>query len=407
MASELVDELLLQIDSSIFNMSIQDLKKLAYYLGLIDTSIDKLTRRLLIKLLRQKLETTVEKSKEPEIFLNEVQEFIGKDKDYVKSETNRQAPNVVASGQFMNLHDRALPQSNMATFIRTQDFKLQGQIGRPGQKDKMGYHTLLRQINSAVGEGKYTQNEIVQAVINAVQPENLKSYLETLLINEGLSVTNLLEIMAEYFQEAEPTSLFHQLYSAVQEKDETAQGFIIRCMSLKEKLLAIADDDGVSFDKNLVQCTFLKSVRTGLKDEGVSHVLLPYLKDTSITMVELLKQCRLAVTVENERQLKFKQKGGVGSKVGSVEKGQDKLEELVGLVNQMRVEVSQLKSKVAGQKESEGKRRVPSYMGCKTCKSEGKAEHCRHCWKCGADGHVSRNCQSLNKDGLPREMGER
>ena len=37
MAKELVDEVLLQIDSSIFNMSIQDLKKLAYYLGLIDT----------------------------------------------------------------------------------------------------------------------------------------------------------------------------------------------------------------------------------------------------------------------------------------------------------------------------------------------------------------------------------
>ena len=96
-------------------------------------------------------------------------------------------------------------------------------------------------------------------------------------------------------------------------------------MSLKEKLLAIADDDGVSFDKNLVQCTFLKSVRTGLKDKGVSHVLLPYLKDT---MVELLKQW-LAVIVENERQSKFKQKGGVGSNVGSVEKGQDTLEELL------------------------------------------------------------------------------
>ena len=111
----------------------------------------------------------------------------------------------------------------------------------------MGYHTLLRQINSAVGEGKYTQSEIVQAIINALQPENLKSYLETLLINEGLSVKNLLEIMAKYFQEAEPTSLFHQLYSAVQEKDNTAHGFIIRCMSLKEKLLAIADDDAGIF----------------------------------------------------------------------------------------------------------------------------------------------------------------
>ena len=79
MAKELVDEVLLQIDSSIFNKSIQDLKKLTYYLGLIDTSIDKLTRRLLIKLSQQELETTAEKSKEPEIFLNEVQQFIGKD----------------------------------------------------------------------------------------------------------------------------------------------------------------------------------------------------------------------------------------------------------------------------------------------------------------------------------------
>ena len=125
----------------------------------------------------------------------------------------------------------------------------------------------------------------------------------------------------------------------------------------------------VSFDENLVQHTFLKSVRTELKDYGVSHVLLPYLKDTNITMVELLKQCRLAVTDENGRQLKFKQKGGVGSKVGSVEKGQDWLEELFGLVNQMKVEVSQLKSKVAGHKESEGRRGVPLYMGCKSCKS--------------------------------------
>ena len=102
--------------------------------------------------------------------MNEVQQFIGKNKDFVKSETNRHVPYVVTSKQSMNLHDRASPQRNMATFMRTQDFKLHGQIGRPGQKDKMGYHTLLRQINSAVGEGKYTQNRIVQVVINAVQP---------------------------------------------------------------------------------------------------------------------------------------------------------------------------------------------------------------------------------------------
>ena len=119
-------------------------------------------------------------------------------------------------------------------------------------------------------EGKHTGNEIIQAVMNVVSPKLFGNFAKR------LSVKHLLEIMAKYFQEAEPTSLFHQLYSATQEKDETAQGLLIRCMSLKEKLLAIADDDGVSFDKNIVQCTFLKSVCAGLRDDGVSHVLLPY-----------------------------------------------------------------------------------------------------------------------------------
>ena len=62
--------------------------------------------------------------------------------------------------------------------------------------------------------------------------------------------------MAKYFQEAEPTSLFHQLYSATQEKDETAQGLLIRCMSLKEKPLAIADDDGNHLIKTLYNVHF-------------------------------------------------------------------------------------------------------------------------------------------------------
>ena len=149
----------------------------------------------------------------------------------------------------------------------------------------------------------------------------------------------------------------------------------------------------------------MKSVRTGLKDEAVCQLLLPYLRDHKVTMVELLKQCRLAVTVENERQFKLKQRGGLGSKVGKVETGSEKLDELVGLVNAMKTEVAQLRERVENRKESNGNGKVPHYMGCQSCRSEGRADRCRHCWKCGADGHVSRNCRSGNRNGLPSETG--
>lgn len=50
-----------------------------------------------------------------------------------------------------------------------REFKINGQIGGGGQKDKLSYTSLVHQIDSGLRKG-YSEAEIVEAVIRAVNP---------------------------------------------------------------------------------------------------------------------------------------------------------------------------------------------------------------------------------------------
>lgn len=59
-----------------------------------------------------------------------------------------------------------------------KDFKISGQIGEPGQKDKLTFSSLARQIENSRNRG-YPEIEIVDAVVRAIFPSlQLRSYLE-------------------------------------------------------------------------------------------------------------------------------------------------------------------------------------------------------------------------------------
>ncbi|CAB4032757.1 Hypothetical predicted protein, partial [Paramuricea clavata] len=69
--------------------------------------------------------------------------------------------------------------SGLQATILHRDFKIQGTIGEVGQRDKLGYQSLMLQVEIGLGKG-YTNKEIVTAVIRAVQPGlQLRSYLES------------------------------------------------------------------------------------------------------------------------------------------------------------------------------------------------------------------------------------
>jgi len=75
------------------------------------------------------------------------------------------------------------PEKNMASAppngsMWRKDFKISGQIGEPGQKDKLTFSSLAKQIESGLSKG-YPESEIIDAVIRAITPGlQLRSYLE-------------------------------------------------------------------------------------------------------------------------------------------------------------------------------------------------------------------------------------
>ncbi|KAJ7997565.1 hypothetical protein DPEC_G00230320 [Dallia pectoralis] len=59
-----------------------------------------------------------------------------------------------------------------------KDFKISGLIGDPGQKDRLSFSSLARQIESGLNKD-YSEQEIVDSVIRAITPGlQLRSYLE-------------------------------------------------------------------------------------------------------------------------------------------------------------------------------------------------------------------------------------
>jgi hypothetical protein len=80
-----------------------------------------------------------------------------------------------------------------------------GQIGDPGQQDKLLYQSLVSQIQNGIEKG-YTENEIVMAVVRCVQAGiPLRAYLESI---PDLTLARLRKILRCHFQEKSATELY-------------------------------------------------------------------------------------------------------------------------------------------------------------------------------------------------------
>lgn len=186
-----------------------------------------------------------------------------------------------------------------------REFKISGQIGEPGQKDKLTFSSLAHQIEQGITKG-FAEIEIVDAVIRAIAPGlQLRSYLEG---KANLTLPTLRRILRSHYQEKGATELYKQLTSEVQSSKETPQTFLIRALDLRQKILFASQEaeSGLKYDPILVQSMFLHTVLTGLQNDNIRSDLQPYLQQMTVSDELLLEKLNTACTNETERQNKKK-----------------------------------------------------------------------------------------------------
>ena len=142
-------------------------------------------------------------------------------------------------------------ESPSNTSLIRREFKISGQIGEPGETDKLTFVSGLKR--------NYKESEIVDAVIHAVSlHSSLRSYVETL---NDLSLPKLRKILRVHYREKSASELYQLLATIFQQPKETAQQFLLRALDFRNKVGFASKESEceVQYDDPLVQKTFVGS----------------------------------------------------------------------------------------------------------------------------------------------------
>ena len=323
------------------------------------------------------------------------------------------------SGQAPAEMTPTLTPTSLMTLTR-RDFKISGQIGEPGQKDKLSFSSLAHQIESGRLKG-HMEQDLIEGVIRAVLPGSpLRSYLEGRV---GLTLPMLRHILRSHYQEKDATELYHQLTRLTQQSRESPQAFLVRALDLRQKVVFASQEtgSGLKYDPVLVKSMFLHALLTGLRSDAIKAELRPYLQNPDTTDEELFEKVNLVASQEAQRQEKLGRPGSRAIAVNEIQQdleGQQSQEvrqkekprqgTLMSDIADLKAgiaEIASLKSQINSLQEtltsssnsrqssqrptSDARRR----RGCYACQQSGNGDHCDHCFKCGSSEHFARGCR--------------
>ncbi|GAA6112302.1 uncharacterized protein LOC113106500 [Tachysurus ichikawai] len=288
----------------------------------------------------------------------------------------------------MSVKEQVTRHKSIPEVTLRREFRVFGQIGEAGQKEKLSYTSLNNQIESGVRKG---------------------------------------------------------LMNISQEPKESAQSFLFRAIELREKLLWTSGDeqDGEQFSPELIQRKFLRSAETGLLSDAVKFQVKPYLSDPKVADEVLIEKIGEAANLELERQTKLKK--AVTPKplrlceVQTVEHvcnterhsssdmetqgqrketlmkdiitGNDKKKQIQNketdndtakAIEDLRANVMEMTKMFRETMEVTRSQFHPPMTplrterrpkGCRSCQESQRGEKCRHCFRFGQDGHLSRGCR--------------
>ena len=141
-----------------------------------------------------------------------------------------------------------LEKTKAVPSLLRREFKLSGQIGEPGQTEKLTFVSLMHQIDSGLKRG-YKESEIVDAVIRAISPHSsLRSYVETLCV---LSLAKLRGILRVHYREKAASEVHQQLATVCQQSNESPQQFLLRSLDLRNKVDFASEESDCEFNYGL------------------------------------------------------------------------------------------------------------------------------------------------------------
>ena len=185
------------------------------------------------------------------------------------------------------------------SYHKLRQFKINGTIGDPGQKNCISYSSLCYQIKQGETQG-YKDHEIYNGVIKAIEADNpFKEVLE--LASETYTKDAFMKTLKAHFEERDPNSVFNELRVASQGPKETAHKFVCRCVALKKKVLHMAAAEKMNFDEVNLNNTFYRTIYTGLRNKEIRNELRQILRDASMSEEDLLVEVSLAAANEKER----------------------------------------------------------------------------------------------------------
>lgn len=343
-------------------------------------------------------------------------------------------------GEKLNISDSAkvspvqnlLPVKVPEVTIR-REFRICGQIGEGGQRDKLSFTNLMHQIESGLRKG-HGESEVIEAVIRAISPGlKLRDMLE---IKTDLTLPQLKTILKGHYNEDDTSDLYQKLISISQEPKESAQDFLFRAIELKDRLLFASKgrESEEHYSADLVKKKFLRSVGTGLLNDNIKFQIKPFLDNPGVTDETLIEKVTEAANLETERLNKLKRNSTKAPRVNELqtsntwdssqdsstqntqpmrntkELSKEKTKaahpppepEMHALVRELKTEVAEMKRMVLASmstdKPQNYKQRAESQdtrkRGCRACQDKGEGGSCSHCFKCGQLGHISRGCRA-------------
>ena len=439
-----MEQLQLQVESRLFE---QDEKRLAEMIELlgIDDDLAGKSKMQRIKIITKTIDSkTAGDEKEARACLEQLLAFVtGSVLPLKVVEQKPTAPGVKTEKQSSDGGPKQekgaedilsqLAKAKSSSSLLRREFKISGQIGEPGQTEKLTFVSLMHQIDSGL-KRDYQENEIMDAVIRAISPHSsLRSYVETL---SDLSLAKLRRILCVHYREKTASEVYQQLATVCQQSSESPQQFLLRALDLCNKVNFASQESDCEFNygASLIQKTFVKSFETGLRDDILASNIRPTLRTSGLTDEELLWQVNELASQQAERSSKLASECQKSTKVHACEVGKDEGEaraknattdggqQLLLEIRQIKSEINDLKDQVnrRGSQAENSNWRGPSYRGhgrgyqpnrtswgCQNCKQRGRGDEYNHCFACGDSGHVARECYRNENRGSQQGNGRR